>query len=194
MTGTGVVSSRARSVHWRAVRVVTLILVGAFVAWASYPNNNQEFASANYWPLWFAYSIFAVAIGELWESIGAVAFSAVATVLVLGGPFYAFGFPYRDGSPYRTSLLAWLLFVFCSIALTTLVHRRRRAIPAHDSAAPLVPGDLEDPVLIIRGHAQILQQGTGVVFDTRQTRSHGQDATAELAGLPGGARGAGAVE
>jgi len=41
-------------------------------------------------------------------------------------------------------------------------------------------GDIEDPVLIIRGHARIPRQGTGVVFDTWQTCGA---TTAELAGV-----------
>ena len=180
VTGTG--GGRARSAHGRAIRITVLLLVGALVAWLSggwpwnYYGGLYEAPPGVFYPLWFAYAIFAVAIGDLWESIGAIGCAAVVAGLLQLGHH---GF-YESYYPLRMNVLAWLIFVLSCAALIALAHRRRRAAPTHDKAVPLVSSDIEDPVLIIRGHAQILQQGTGVVFDTRQTRGA---ATAELAGV-----------
>lgn len=180
VTGTG--GGRARSAHRRALRITALLLVGALVAWLAggWPWNNNGFLYAaprgDFYPLWFAYAVFAVAIGDLWESIGVVACAAVVVGFSQIG-YHGFDSPYYS---LRLTVLGWLLFVLSSAALVALAHRRRRAADAQDKAVPLVSSDIEDPVLIIRGHAQILQQGTGVVFDTRQARG---STTAELAGV-----------
>ncbi len=189
---TGIGGGRARSAHGRALRITALLLVGALAAWLAggWPWHNigslYGDPSGDLYPLWFAYAVFAVTIGDLGESIGAVACAAVIVGLSQIG-YHGFYSPYSPlwNSPLRVNVLDWFLFVLSCAALIALAHRRRRATPAQDKAVPLVSSDIEDPVLIIRGHAQILQQGTGVVFDTRQGRS----ATAELAGLRGGARG-----
>lgn len=89
-------------------------------------------------------------------------------------------------NPQSNDQIAWLVFAVTSIALAFLVHRRRgtSAQPGPDAAVPVVSTDLQNPVLIIHGHAQLMQ-GTGVVFDTRQhTAAAHAHTTAELAGVP----------
>ena len=169
----GAGNNRAHSAHMRFARILALVFVGVIVTWLTSRLHYSSYSTGSgYWPLWFAYVIFAVAIGDLWESLVAIAVSAAITGRLLN---IAYGF-----SSVQESGWARLLFVLSSAALIALVHRRRHAAPAHDSAVPLVSSDIEDPVLIIRGHAQILQQGTGIVFDTRQARGA---TTAELAGV-----------
>ena len=171
ITGTG--GNRAHSAHARFARILALVFVGVIVTWLTSRLRYSSYSTGSgYWPLWFAYAIFAVAIGDLWESLGAIAVSAAITGILLNIAY--------DFSSVQESGWAWLLFVLSCAALIALAHRWRRAAPARDTVVPLVSSNIEDPVLIIRGHAQILQQGTGVVFDTR--RASGA-ATAELAGV-----------
>ncbi len=169
----GAGNNRAQSAHARFARILALVFVGVVVTWlTSNLRYSYNSVGSGYWPLWFAYIIFAVAIGDLWESIGAIAVSAVITGVLLD---IGYGFHSFQGGGW-----AWLLFVVSSAGLVALLHKRRRATPVQDTAVPLVSSDIEDPVLIIRGHAQILQQGTGVVFDTRHARGA---TTTELAGV-----------
>lgn len=65
--------------------------------------------------------------------------------------------------PTIASLVLALTFVSGAIAFR-LKGRRRTAT---DVSAPILSTTIENPVLIIHGHAQLVQGG-GVVFDTRQ--------------------------
>lgn len=195
----GMGNSKARTTHGRALRIAALLLVGALVAWIAggmwpWPWNYYGFLyeapRGDFYPLWFAYVVFAVTIGDLWESAGAVACAAVVAGLLQLGR-HGFYSPYY---PVTVNVWGWLIFVLSSAALVAIVHRRRVG-SARAVAFPVVSSDLEDPVLIIRGHAQLLQ-GTGVVFDTRQGHGglQGQPATAELAGMRLAKRGGDDVE
>jgi len=69
------------------------------------------------------------------------------------------------------------------IALAALVNRRRGtgAYSSQHAAAPIVSTNVDNPVLIIHGSAQLLQ-GAAVTFDTATTRAAGPQ-TADL-GVP----------
>lgn len=62
---------------------------------------------------------------------------------------------------------AYIAAVLC-FALVDIVRslRRARMTMADEAGAPVVSTSLDNPVLVIQGHAQVLQ-GTSVVFDTR---------------------------
>ncbi len=84
---------------------------------------------------------------------------ALANVGVLA---YAVFFPAPNNDAKFVGLVLYLLLVTV-FALVLLTRPQSRAhIPA-----PVVSASMEDSVLIIHGHAQVLQ-GAGVVFDTRQ--------------------------
>jgi len=146
-----------------------------------------------------AYVVFALWLGDAWESFGAIASSWVvagALVLTYDRPHLVVGDPGNGPNGYNTrsdDTVAWLVFVVSSLALVgvTARLRRKQTHTAKDVAAPVVSAGIKDPVLIIRGHAQILQHGMGVVFDTRGAGTCSV-ATAELAGVRGARGGDGA--
>jgi len=176
---------------WRIARVLTLLVVGGMVV--ALEIQPISWVQTHFFSLLYAYVVFALWLGDAWESFGAIASSWVvagALVLTYDQPHLVvgdyWGFAGQGGpSGYNTrsdDTVAWLVFVVSSLALVgvTARLRRKQARMIGDVAAPVAPANLQDPVLIIRGHAQILQHGTGVVFDTRGSRG---TATTEVAGV-----------
>src|SRR5579884_1137917 len=133
--GTG--NSKARSAHARFARIGALILGGAvalLLTGGSAPYLFWGFRPVSwgmgFYPIWFAYVVFAVALGDLWESAVAVAACVAAAGLLAYKQNPAIG--------YQANLGTWLLFALTATVLVALVHGRRRARPAHDVAVPVI--------------------------------------------------------
>jgi hypothetical protein len=141
--------------------------VVVLVEWLLGPNFVQH----NFFAPFYAYIVLAVWLGDLWEALGAVATGAVTTAWLMQ-PLSPWMHPLPswnltglvDG---EAGLYGWLLFVGTSLALIGIAHRRHVMSARRQASADApVISTLDNPVVVIQGHAQILQ-GNGIVFDTR---------------------------
>jgi hypothetical protein len=144
----------------RITALLTLCGLVVLVEWLLGP----KFAHHNLFAPFYAYIVLAVWIGDLWEALGAVAAGAVAAAWLMQ-PLPSWnltGSVDTDG---------WLLFVGTALALVGIAHRRHVMSGQGQAVAdaPVVSSTLDNPVVVIHGHAQILQGG-GIVFDTRATQ------------------------
>jgi hypothetical protein len=129
----------------------------------------------NFFSFFYVYMVVALWLGDLWEALGAVAVSALAAAWLMlyllrgwGGPFWLYGWP-RPLPDWG----GWLLYVATALALVGVVHNPRRPgrRVAREAAAPMISSDLENPILIVQGHAQILQGGV-VVIEEQHRYNH----------------------
>jgi hypothetical protein len=107
-----------------------------------------------------------------WPAILVVSSLSVMTVALLAPP----------GSPIEQKFaicFAYIVMVFV-VSLVLFVRNLVSGGRTHhdeSTAVPVISANLDNPVLVVRGHAQLLQGG-GVVFDTRL----GQQVTEDLIG------------
>ena len=164
------------TISWRRIgRITTLTLALALVVIVQM-MAGAHFANHSFFSLYYAYVVFAIWIGDLWESLGAVVAAIALSLWILHVGVVAPWHYSQWTLPGEADTTDWYLFAATSLALGGLAQRWRRVSRAKTAATPLVATDVENPVLIVHGHAQIVQGG-GVVFDTRAS----QQATERLA-------------
>lgn len=165
------------TISWRRIgRIAALTLALALVVIVQM-TMGASFANHNFFGLYYAYVVFAIWIGDLWEGLGAVAAAIMLSLWILHVGVVTPWHYSQWTLPGEADTNDWYLFAATSLALVGLAHRwRRGSSRANKPAAPLVATGVENPVLIVHGHAQIVQGG-GVVFDTRAS----QQATERLA-------------
>src|SRR5919199_715991 len=112
-------SSMTSRLWRRCARLAALLILCGLVVlveWLLGPN----FARHNFFAPFYAYIVFAVWLGDLWEALGAVAAGAVTTAWLMQ-PLPSWNLAGSvDG---EAGLYGWLLFVGTSLALIGIAHR-----------------------------------------------------------------------
>jgi hypothetical protein len=116
------------------------------------------------WPVVLAGALFlAFTFGYIRVAPGPRRWHILLALSNVGVLAYAVLFPAPNNDAKFVGLVLYLLLV-TAFSLVLLARPRAHAqIPA-----PVMSAGMEDSVLVIHGHAQVLQ-GAGVVFDTRQS-------------------------
>lgn len=140
--------TRRRLARISLLTVVFAVTLGAFTALGPDFNNRSFFV------LFYAYMVFAVWVGDLWESVGAAAIAAAATLWLMHTmpTWWHYSQWTLPGFPQDRD---WFFFVAMSFALVGLAQRWRmaRGHSTDDGAAPVMTSGLENPVLVVQGHA-----------------------------------------
>lgn len=190
--GTGIDTARSpRDAMMRRAGRVGVLAMAAVMTVLLLQVTTPYYADRHLFSLFFfyAYVTFALWYGDFWEGVGAALASAAITAVLLP----VMGYPIEGTHGF----LAEAAFVATSFLLVSLAHRRRAVptpAPAYpDPAVPVVTTNVQNPVLIIHGSAQLLQ-GAAVTFDTATAGQAGRPtaelrATATSPGFGGAARG-----
>ncbi len=157
----------SRSPRTRRLGRISLLALVFAVVLDVFTALGSDFDNRNFFVLFYAYMVFAVWVGDLWESLGAAAIASAATLWMMHTmpTWWHYSQWTLPGFPTDRD---WFFFVAIAFALVALAQRWRMArghVP-DDAAAPMMTSGLENPVFVVQGHAQIIQGG-GVVFDTR---------------------------
>lgn len=163
-------------ISWRRIARILALAGGLALVILLQRSFGTGFANHNFFGLYYAYVVLAVLLGGLWEGIGAVVAAIAVSLWVLHVGVVTPWHYSQWTLPGEADQNDWYLFAATSLALAGLAQWRRLRTPADSqTVAPVVSSSVENPVLIVQGHAQILQGG-GVVFNTRA----GEQATVNL--------------